>query len=104
MSSNGHVLLIDDDQGTMDLLREVLQKEGYTVHEARTGQEALVQAPAFPFEVVLADPRLPDVDGSEVLWTVPALGGGWNATNLPSAAEVTAQAALTSSAGLNRAR
>jgi outer membrane protein TolC len=35
---------------------------------------------------------------------VKALGGGWNATNLPSAAEVGAQAARTSSAGLNRAR
>ncbi len=35
---------------------------------------------------------------------VKALGGGWNSANLPSAAEVTTQADLTSSAGLTGAR
>jgi two-component system response regulator AtoC len=73
MSANAHVLLIDDDLGTRDLLKEVLQKEGYTIDEAKTGQEALTQARAFPFDVVLADLRLPDVDGIEVLRTLHAL-------------------------------
>jgi two-component system, NtrC family, response regulator AtoC len=73
MNSNLHVLLIDDDQGTMDLLREVLQKEGYAIHETKTGQEALAQVRAFPFDVVLADLRLPDLDGIEVLRTLHAL-------------------------------
>jgi DNA-binding NtrC family response regulator len=58
MSANVHVLLIDDDQGTMDLLKEVLQKAGYAVDEAKSGQEALAQARAFPFDVVLADLRV----------------------------------------------
>ena len=73
MSANAHVLLIDDDHGTRDLLKEVLQKEGYTIDEAKTGHEALAQARAFPFDVVLADLRLPDVDGIEVLRTLHAL-------------------------------
>ncbi len=72
MTSNVHVLLIDDDQGTTELLREVLQKEGYAVDEAKTGQEALAQARAFPCDVVLADLRLPDLDGIEVLRTLHA--------------------------------
>jgi two-component system, NtrC family, response regulator AtoC len=73
MTANVHVLLIDDDQGTMDLLKEVLQKEGYAVSEAKTGQEALAQTRAFAFDVVLADLRLPDLDGIEVLRTLHAL-------------------------------
>src|SRR5262245_53936944 len=73
MPSNIHVLLIDDDQGTTELLREVLQKEGYVVDEAKSGQEALAQARAVPYDVVLADLRLPDLDGIEVLRTLHAL-------------------------------
>jgi two-component system response regulator AtoC len=73
MTSNVHVLLIDDDQGTTELLREVLQKEGYAVDEAKTGQEALGQARACPCDVVLADLRLPDLDGIEILRTLRAL-------------------------------
>src|SRR5262245_30279390 len=73
MAANGHVLLIDDDQGTMDLLKEVLQKEGYTVEEAKAGQEALARARASSFDVVLADLRLPDLGGIEVLRTLQAL-------------------------------
>jgi DNA-binding NtrC family response regulator len=73
MSANLHVLLIDDDPGTMDLLREVWQKEGYAVDEANSGQAALAQARAFAVDVVLADLRLPDLDGIEVLRTLHAL-------------------------------
>jgi two-component system, NtrC family, response regulator AtoC len=73
MTANAHVLLIDDDQGTTELLREVLQKEGYAVDEAKTGRAALAQARAFPYDVVLADLRLPDLDGIEVLRTLHAL-------------------------------
>ena len=73
MTAKTHVLLIDDDQGTMELLKEVLQKEGYAIDEANTGQKALAQARTFPFDVVLDDLRLPDVDGIEVLRTLHAL-------------------------------
>jgi two-component system response regulator AtoC len=73
MPANVNVLLIDDDRATRELLREVLQKEAYTVREAKTGQEALAHAQAAPYEVVLADLRLPDVDGIEVLRSLHAL-------------------------------
>jgi DNA-binding NtrC family response regulator len=73
MAANGHILLIDDDQGTRDLLKEVLQKEGYATEEAKTGQEALAQARASAFDVVLADLRLPDLGGIEVLRSLQAL-------------------------------
>jgi two-component system, NtrC family, response regulator AtoC len=73
MTSNIQILLIDDDQGTTELLKEVLQNEGYVVDAAATGQEALAQARTVPFDAVLADLRLPDLDGIEVLRTLHAL-------------------------------
>jgi outer membrane protein TolC len=41
---------------------------------------------------------------SAAVLLIQALGGGWNAANMPSAAEVSAQADLMSSAGLTHAR
>jgi two-component system, NtrC family, response regulator AtoC len=67
VTSKANILLIDDDQGTVALLREVLEKEGYAVDDAKTGREALSRARALPYDVVLADLRLPDLDGIEVL-------------------------------------
>lgn len=67
MASKGNVLLIDDDQEILGLLKEILEKEGYAVVGAKTGREALTTAQALSLEVVLADLRLPDLDGIEVL-------------------------------------
>lgn len=61
------LLVVDDDPGSSGLLREVFVQEGYDVSVAQSGAEALKQAAERPFDVVLSDVQMPDIDGIEVL-------------------------------------
>jgi two-component system cell cycle response regulator DivK len=61
------VLIVEDNEKNMKLVRDVLQASGYSTFEATTGEEAvelaLSQAPA----LVLMDVQLPGIDGVEAL-------------------------------------
>ncbi len=61
------MLVVDDDPGSSGLLREVFRQEGYEVTIASSGAEALKVAAEAPFDVVLSDVQMPDIDGIEVL-------------------------------------
>ena len=62
-----HLLVVDDDPVTLDLLKEVLTQEGYEVTVALGGEEALAKGEDFPFDIVITDVRMEDKDGMEVL-------------------------------------
>jgi two-component system cell cycle response regulator DivK len=61
------VLIVEDNEKNMKLVRDVLQATGYSTLEATTGEDAvelaLSQAPA----LVLMDVQLPGIDGVEAL-------------------------------------
>ena len=61
------LLVVDDDQVARELLAETLGREGYRVHVAGGGEEALRLAGAEPFDMALVDLRMPDFDGLAVL-------------------------------------
>ncbi len=61
------ILLVEDDREMLELVREHLEGEGHTVTPAGHGAEAIARLKAEPFDIVLTDLRLPDVDGMEVL-------------------------------------
>src|SRR6267143_6299883 len=61
------MLVVDDDPGSSGLLREVFAEEGYDVVLASSGAAALDLAAARPFDIVLSDVQMPDLDGIEVL-------------------------------------
>ena len=61
------MLVVDDDSGSSGLLREVFVQEGYEVVVASSGAEALRLAAERPFDIVLSDVQMPDIDGIEVL-------------------------------------
>jgi two-component system response regulator AtoC len=64
---SAHLLVVDDDPVAVDLLREVLSKEGYDVVTAVSGDEAIARGLNNVFDVVITDVRMGDKDGMEVL-------------------------------------
>ena len=56
------ILVVEDDAATGEMVRLLLQMEGYTVTVAATGAAGLERAATRPAAIVL-DRRLPDVDG-----------------------------------------
>ncbi len=61
------ILVVDDEPVIRDTLAEYLTLEGFAVRVAATGEDAVTQAQARHFDVVLCDVNLPGVDGLEVL-------------------------------------
>lgn len=61
------ILLVDDEKDIVDLMEEVLHKEGFhAIQKAYTGVEALHRSREFQPDVVVLDIMLPDMDGLEV--------------------------------------
>lgn len=61
------ILVIDDEKSMRDFLAIMLKKEGYQVHLAENGKEALNAISKNVFDIVISDIRLPDTDGIEIL-------------------------------------
>lgn len=61
------LLVVDDDEVTRKLLKEVLQKEGYFVQLAANGEEVLSLIRRESYPIVISDIRMMEVDGMAVL-------------------------------------
>lgn len=60
------ILVVDDEEDILELVRYNLNREGYRVICASTGEEALTEVSKKPPDVVVLDLMLPGVDGLEV--------------------------------------
>ena len=63
----GSLLLVDDDRLVLDGMADWLRGKGFDVTEATTSREARRLVDSSMFDLVLADIRLPDGDGFEIL-------------------------------------
>jgi two-component system, cell cycle response regulator DivK len=61
------VLVVEDNEKSLKLFRDVLQATGYSTVEARTGEDAVALARLQTPTVVLMDIQLPGIDGVEAL-------------------------------------
>jgi two-component system cell cycle response regulator DivK len=61
------VLVVEDNEKNMKLLRDVLQATGYSTLEATTGEDAVELALSDEPALVLMDVQLPGIDGVEAL-------------------------------------
>ena len=62
-----HVLVVDDEELYRRSLERILTRVGHEVSEARDGSEALAIAAAQPIDLVLADVRMPGINGLELV-------------------------------------
>lgn len=61
------ILIIDDERAIRNVLKDILNNEGYTTVEASDGEAGLAQFSAGNFDLVLCDIKMPKVDGIEFL-------------------------------------
>ena len=61
------ILIVEDNEKNMKLVRDVLQHKGYATLEAATGREGVRLALEKRPDLILMDIQLPDIDGIQAL-------------------------------------
>lgn len=69
------VLVVEDEPDLQIIYRDILSREGFEVHVAGDGEEAVSRLRSEPFDLLVVDFLLPKMDGVEVLEEVYKLGG-----------------------------
>ncbi|MCX9014551.1 MAG: response regulator [Candidatus Methanoperedens sp.] len=59
------VLVVEDNPLNMELLQDVIELAGFTVHGAGSGGEAVEMAQKETYDLIVMDIGLPDIDGIE---------------------------------------
>ena len=70
----GRILVVDDEPAQVMLASEILAPEGHSTETALSGQEALERLEEQPFDLVIADLMMPEMDGFELLRRI---GDAW---------------------------
>ncbi|MDN4593447.1 response regulator [Polycladomyces subterraneus] len=60
------ILVVEDDANIRNVICSYLKKEGFVVHEADDGLEALEEMDSHPIDLIFLDIMLPEKDGWEV--------------------------------------
>jgi two-component system phosphate regulon response regulator PhoB len=66
MMSKEKILVVDDEEDILELVRYNLDREGYMVQCAASGEAALESAAMGPIDLIVLDLMLPGIDGLEV--------------------------------------
>jgi len=77
LETSARILIVDDHEDNVELLRARLESWGYTTESAMDGGQALEKVEASPPDLILLDVMMPHIDGMEVARRVKSN------TNLP---------------------
>ena len=61
-----HILIVEDEKGIIDFLKQGLEEEGFTISTALNGKDGLEKALTLPIDLVLLDWMMPKMTGIEV--------------------------------------
>ena len=67
MSTPATILIVEDNERSMKLFRDVLRTRGYLTLEAATGEQAIELAETHVPALILMDVQLPGIDGATAL-------------------------------------
>ncbi len=63
----GKILVVDDEKGQREILKAILEAEGYDVGTASGGKEALDAIQKTGFDLIITDLKMPGMDGNELM-------------------------------------
>lgn len=72
MRPQATVLVVDDESFIRQILARIVRREGYQVHHAADGREALKLLSETPCQIVISDIKMPNMDGIELLSQIKA--------------------------------
>ena len=75
-STPSRLLIVDDDEAVRVLLQDLLEESGYTVHTAKSGEEALQMIRVSTHDIIITDLRLSGMHGLELVKEVKAIDPG----------------------------
>lgn len=64
------ILVIDDEELIIKSLSKLLEKSGYEVFIAKNGQDAIVMTEESEFDLIIADIRMPGVNGVDTVCSI----------------------------------
>ncbi len=67
------ILVIDDNDLNLSLIRDMLSSSGHTVHAANNGKSALEIASSLKLDLVLTDIQMPEMSGVDVMKNLKAI-------------------------------
>ncbi len=68
------ILIIDDERGIRNTLREILEDEGYDAEVAENGKQGLQMASQQAYDLIYSDIKMPEMDGIDVLSAIKNTG------------------------------
>ncbi len=67
MKTDATILVVDDNKGLCDGVKEYLENEGYVVTCAHSGKDATAMLPDNRYDIALVDIKLPDIQGTDLV-------------------------------------
>jgi DNA-binding response OmpR family regulator len=80
LSLKSRILIVDDDEAVVGMLKTFLSQHGYNIEVAYTGGLALQRVDDFRPDLVLMDIGLPDISGLEILRRIRSAGSSQEIT------------------------
>jgi two-component system cell cycle response regulator len=71
-STNTRILIVDDHEDNVEVIRARLEARGYQIESAADGEEALARVRRSPPDLILLDVMMPRIDGMEVARRIKA--------------------------------
>ncbi len=67
MKTNASILVVDDNKGLCDGVKEFLEHEGYAVDCANSGKDAIALLSNNRYDIAIVDIKLPDIQGTDLV-------------------------------------
>lgn len=70
------ILVVDDNDKNLRFISDVLEVQGYTVHTATSGPDAIRAAQTLALDLILMDVQMPGMSGTDAMRVLKARMGG----------------------------